>query len=1371
MSKVQSVSSFLKRYFLLLAITGMILLFGTAAAENLLENGSFEELNPDGMPVGWSTDAYLLDEGYSVFSVESEADSPDGGNAVSIQNIALNDARFVQTVEVEPETLYCFSGYIRGDGIEDGRGGNLSIEGLYVFSESVFDTDGEWEYIEWYGETGEDQTSVTLFIRLGGYSGESRGKVWFDGLELAEAEEVPGDAIADLWYQKRTISYYDDDTEDETSASDEAAAWPRLILLCLLYTVLAALLLREREEIQPQLKPEANRRRASVFLLTALGLALMLRVALSWFVQGYMVDVNCFTSWGRTMAMHGPAGFYPESGFCDYPPAYVWILGLNSLISGWIAPGNAAVSRVVFRFIPSLCDLISCWCIYRFAVSRGTKVNRAAVFCAVLAFNPLLILNSACWGQMDSVLCLCLLLVAVFAMEGRWEAALPCYMLSVLIKPQALMLGFLGLAAALFAWINQKESRRQILIGLGAAAAVALVIILPFGLRQSPGWLINQYAGTLASYPYATVNTANIYYLFNGNWNAIGNSAPVSLSIIMACFALIYGALWCFKTWKNNDRMRWLEPALVGLLAVWFILCAALQASWGWIGTAAMAFAFLIVLSLYIRNGDMSFLPYAGGLLFILLYVFGVKMHERYIFPAIFLLALAALIHHDRRIITLLLIFSATVFLNEGIVLDNSIRLGSDHGHLNEDTKALAQILSAINILAAFQAIHVGMALGPGRSESRPFRPLFREEKLDNRLHWNRRDSAILCGVMAVYSVICFSTLGSTKAPQSAWTSTEYEESVTFDLGEERDSFCMLYFARVSRYDFSIAVSSDGISWSDESWAEMNQGDCWKWKYLTESFTDESGKRTYNSAARQWLSGRYVRLTAHQIGLALCEVIFRDTEGQRIPAVIHSRLHAIEDSSLFSDPAALLDEPDTLEALPLWFPTALKDSPEEDNPLVAQPGWWNSTYFDEIYHARTAYEFLKGTPPYETSHPPLGKILMSWGIALFGMTPFGWRFAGALVGVAMLAGMYLLGKQLTKSTAIGAAMCILMAVDCMHLTQTQIATIDSFPVLFILFSWFFMLRFMQTDIGKEKNSRMLTDLGCSGLFMGLGIASKWIGIYSGAGLGIIFFVHCGQWLYARHRQQGGQKAEKPSPAGRFIRLCAWCVLFFVAVPLIIYLISYIPYFAYKHTSSVTEYLRDVWNTQNSMFSYHSTPGLGMDHPFYSPWYEWPVIGKPMYYATKMYVYNDTFTHSIFCIGNPVVWFSALAALVICAIGWFRNLTCQRVPEGQIRDLTFGTESSLFFLLIGFLAQYLPWMMVPRGTYIYHYFASVPFLIVALGLVLHQIRRMNRKIGNVTMMLLLICATIAFILFFPYASGLYAPRAWLDIGRNFLRIWY
>ena len=113
----------------------------------------------------------------------------------------------------------------------------------------------------------------------------------------------------------------------------------------------------------------------------------------------------------------------------------------------------------------------------------------------------------------------------------------------------------------------------------------------------------------------------------------------------------------------------------------------------------------------------------------------------------------------------------------------------------------------------------------------------------------------------------------------------------------------------------------------------------------------------------------------------------------------------------------------------------------------AQPSWWNSTYFDEIYHARTGFEFMNGTVPYETSHPPLGKIFISWCISIFGMTPFGWRFAGAIAGILMLPGIYLLAKQLTKKTWAAFLSCILLALDCMHLTQTQIATIDSFPVL------------------------------------------------------------------------------------------------------------------------------------------------------------------------------------------------------------------------------------------------------------------------------------------------------------------------------------
>ena len=116
-----------------------------------------------------------------------------------------------------------------------------------------------------------------------------------------------------------------------------------------------------------------------------------------------------------------------------------------------------------------------------------------------------------------------------------------------------------------------------------------------------------------------------------------------------------------------------------------------------------------------------------------------------------------------------------------------------------------------------------------------------------------------------------------------------------------------------------------------------------------------------------------------------------------------SRAAMFHCSGLYSDPANLLDEQDTMENLPGIF--------MQEQEGETQPSWWNSTYFDEIYHARTGYEFTKGTVPYETSHPPLGKVLISCCIMIFGMTPFGWRFAGALAGILMLPGIYLLTKM------------------------------------------------------------------------------------------------------------------------------------------------------------------------------------------------------------------------------------------------------------------------------------------------------------------------------------------------------------------------
>ena len=69
---------------------------------------------------------------------------------------------------------------------------------------------------------------------------------------------------------------------------------------------------------------------------------------------------------------------------------------------------------------------------------------------------------------------------------------------------------------------------------------------------------------------------------------------------------------------------------------------------------------------------------------------------------------------------------------------------------------------------------------------------------------------------------------------------------------------------------------------------------------------------------------------------------------------------------------------------------------------------------------------------------------MGVGIRLFGMTPFGWRFMGTLFGVGMLPLLYVFLKNLFGRTSIATCGTVLLAADFMHLTQTRLATIDTY---------------------------------------------------------------------------------------------------------------------------------------------------------------------------------------------------------------------------------------------------------------------------------------------------------------------------------------
>ncbi len=1356
---------------------------------NLLTNGDFSA-DMD----GWYTDAYITMPGYTDYSVA------DG--VATITNHALNDARFVQEVAVQPDSLYCLRGYIRADA-SDGLGANLSISGIYVFSECVYDTEGEWQEVRLYGRTGESQRSVTIFARLGGYSGEAIGTASFRDITLEQIASVPDGYIASSW--TRATANTSTATDEETSAP----AWPYLLAVALGYA-LVCLLLRRAALGEGMLK-----RPSLWMLLPLLAAAFAARVLVAVLVPGYGVDIGCFSSWANTMVEVGPANFYNAAGFCDYPPGYLLVLGLFGQIGKLLGTG---VTTLLVKMPSILCDIAAAAVLYTYGRKRVSE-RAAFTVAALYALNPLTFITGAAWGQSDSVMALCILLVVVLAIERKWAWTLPVYMLAVLMKPQALMFGPLGLLALIVEWIRNRDRMlvRQTLIGLAGAAVVALAVVVPFSVYQTePGWLISLYTGTMSYYASATVNACNLYFLFGQNWVSVEESAPVLIRLLgMVC--LCGGAAFAAVRFRW-DRTHRAYLAVTAALLLAGLICAVVPMSYAAFGWAVIALAVVLCALVYLAGGSIRHLPLLGALLLMLLCSVGTMMHERYLFPAAVLLALACLLERDRRVYILFVLLSLSVFLNVGVVLDRGVRIGDASGHLSaplfgivSDSAWLEYAVSALNCVLACWAGYVCAAVccqgqtvlfaapAPEKAEDvpqtgvRPSAAMRRvlEPKTLPRMIW--LDYALMLGVTVIYAVAAFTNLGATKSPQTCWRSAyanDQHEDVVLDLGETRQ-FNMLYMSGIHSVnsDFIVRVSQDGETWSEANWAELGGeygNDCFKWYYLCQSY-DGGGSRTYSTTPLT-LAGRYVCIEAQYIGTTIYETIFRDPATQEIfPVTLVS-----------GNGEALIDEQDT---------------------FTGEPGWYNSTYFDEIYHARTGYEHYLAMQgdytyrPYETSHPPLGKVLIAFSISVFGMTPFGWRFAGALAGVLMLPGMYLLGRLLTKRRMGAFAAMFLMAVDCMHFTQTRIATIDSFVVLFIIWSYVFMVYYLRMDYWRKPLIKTLVPLALSGLSMGLAVASKWTGCYAGVGLAVLFFWSVWrrfrEHLAASHeleayeasQQKVNHKLRNPHPEesklavpartypARLLITLGCCLVFFIAVPLGVYYASYIPYFLPSGGITVQKVIQaavgDYLTTGvfGGMFGYHSTPGLGMNHPFYSPWYEWPVIGKPMWYYSASY-HAEGSTQTIMALGNPAVWWGGLAALIMVIVIWAERHIDRRGLRWQSR----GDDMRPAILLISFAAQYMPWVLVPRGTYIYHYFAAVPFIILCAALCFDLLAdtaesyaempaiaarpRLSASLRRAPAGLMIVYLAIAlalFIAFFPYASGITASTKWLS-AMQWFRSW-
>jgi len=396
-------------------------------------------------------------------------------------------------------------------------------------------------------------------------------------------------------------------------------------------------------------------------------------------------------------------------------------------------------------------------------------------------------------------------------------------------------------------------------------------------------------------------------------------------------------------------------------------------------------------------------------------------------------------------------------------------------------------------------------------------------------------------------------------------------------------------------------------------------------------------------------------------------------------------------------------------------------------------GYPKALVFDEVYYVKDAwtlwnhgYEstwdiggdnlFVNGDPSHYLPngsfivHPPLGKWLIAIPMALFGAgNSWTWRFSVALLGTAAVLLLMLVAKRLSGSNSVAVLVGLLMAIDGHAIVLSRIALLDGILMFFALLAFYFML------IDREKTRLRYQLMALRGqtatiwnrpwlvacaLALGAATAVKWSGLYFAVFFGV--YVVVSEMLLRR------RLGIKSWISGGLIGQGAANLALMVPAYGLIYLASWTGWILTKGGWDRTSH--STW--WDSLLYYHQQiynfhVGLHTPHSYASSPLTWLYLGRPVafwYESSQCPPAPNGCSAAIDAIGNPLIWWGALAALVYLIYRYIRH---RNRSEGLI--------------LLGLAAGYLPWMLYLQRT-IFQFYAIdfLPFYILGLVFVLRSL---------------------------------------------------
>lgn len=258
-------------------------------------------------------------------------------------------------------------------------------------------------------------------------------------------------------------------------------------------------------------------------------------------------DMKLYIQWYTNLQ----GGILPALGknFTNYTPPYTYLLTLATMTSNFL-PKVAAI-----KLISVLADFINTFLVYKIVRMKYQKGLRPIIAAGIFLCLPTIFINSAIWGQTDSIYTIFLLASLYFFLKERSFLGMLAFSISFAFKPQAIF--FIPFLVILF-FKKQVKLWYFLLV-----PAVYIIFCLPV-IFLGRGWVdvLTIYFNQNEPFFYLLSGNAPNLYIF------IPNRYFQQGVVIGLCITLFWICTWIVVTVRGNIPLNRDRLALIALISV-----------------------------------------------------------------------------------------------------------------------------------------------------------------------------------------------------------------------------------------------------------------------------------------------------------------------------------------------------------------------------------------------------------------------------------------------------------------------------------------------------------------------------------------------------------------------------------------------------------------------------------------------------------------------------------------------------------------------------------------------------------------------------------------------------------------------------------